>query len=131
MIQAPQEIVMLSETGGPSRKIYTDRRSLPKQAEPSWMGYSVGKREGDTPVVETTGFREKSWLDLLGHRRNRYASSSGIVARDFGHMDLEITFDDPKYYRRLFTLKTGLRVISDSDVLAYVCTENEKDRVHM
>jgi hypothetical protein len=64
LIQTPQEIVMLSETGDPSRQIYTDGRSLPKEPEPAWMGYSVGKWEGDTLVVETTGFKERSWLDL-------------------------------------------------------------------
>jgi hypothetical protein len=132
MIQAPQEIVMLSETGDPFRQIYTDGRSLPKQAEPSWMGYSWGKWEGDTLVVETTGFKERSWLDLLGHPRSESMRiTERYRRRDFGHMDLEVLFDDPKYYTRPFTLRTGLRVISNSDVVEYVCTENEKDRVHM
>jgi hypothetical protein len=132
MIQAPEEIVMLSETGDPSRQIYTDGRSLPKDPEPSWMGYSVGKWEGDTLVVETTGFKERSWLDLLGHPRSESMRiTERYRRRDFGHMDLEITFDDPKYYTRPFTFKTRLRLIPDSDILEYVCAENEKDRVHM
>lgn len=132
MIQAPQEIVMLSETSDPSRQIYTDGRNLPKEFEPSWMGYSVGTWEGDALVIETTGFKETSWLDLLGHPRSE---SMRIVERyrrrDFGHMDVEITFDDPKYYTRPFSIRTGLTLIPDSDTLEYVCAENEKDRVHM
>jgi hypothetical protein len=132
IIQAPQEIVMLSETGDPSRQIYTDGRSLPEEPEPAWMGYSVGKWEGDTLVVETTGFKERSWLDLLGHPRGESMRiTERYHRRDFGHMDLEITFNDPKYYTRPFTLKAGLRVIPDSDILEYVCAENEKDRAHM
>jgi hypothetical protein len=132
MIQVPEEVVMLSETGDPPRQIYIDGRSLPKDPEPSWMGYSVGRWEGDTLVVETTGFRERSWLDLLGHPRSQsMVITERYRRRDFGHMDLEITFDDPKYYTRPFTFKTGLRLIPDSDALEYVCAENEKDRVHM
>jgi hypothetical protein len=132
MIQVPQEVVMLSETGDPPRQIYIDGRSLPKDPEPSWMGYSVGRWEGDTLVVETTGFKERSWLDLLGHPRSQsMVITERYRRRDFGHMNLEMTFDDPKYYTRPFTFKTGLRLIPDSDVLEYVCAENEKDRVHM
>jgi len=132
MIQTPQEIVVLSETGDPSRQIYIDGRSLPKQLEPSWMGSSVGKWEGDTLVVETTGFKERSWLDFIGHPRSESMRiTERYRRRDFGHMDLEVAFDDPKYYTRPFTLKTGLRLIPDSDVLEFVCAENEKDRAHM
>jgi hypothetical protein len=67
------------------------------------MGYSVGKWEGDTLGVETTGFRGRSWLDLLGHRRSESMRiTERYRRRDFGHMDLEITFDDPKYHTRPF-----------------------------
>ena len=132
MIQTPQEIVVLSETGDPSRQIYIDGRSLPKEPEPSWMGSSVGKWEGDTLVVETTGFKERSWLDFIGHPRSESMRiTERYRRRDFGHMDLEVIFDDPKYYTRPFTFKTGLRLIPDSDVLEFVCAENEKDRAHM
>jgi len=132
MIQTPREIVVLSETGDPSRQIYTDGRHLPKEPEPAWMGYSVGKWEGDSLVVETTGFKEKSWLDVIGHPRSESMRiTERYRRRDFGHMDLEVTFDDPKYYTRPFTFKAGLRLIPDSDVLEYVCAENEKDRAHM
>lgn len=132
MVQAPQEIVMLPETADPPRQIYTDGRSLPKDPAPSWMGYSVGRWEGDTLVVETAGFKEKSWLDSFGHPRSESMHiTERYRRRDFGHIDLEVTFEDPKYYTKPFRLKAGLTLIPDSDVLEFVCEENEKDLVHM
>jgi hypothetical protein len=128
MVQAPGEIVVIPGNGDPPRQIYIDGRSLPKDPEPSWMGSSVGRWQGDTLVVETTGFNERAWLDAVGHPRSQAMRiTERYRRRDFGHMDLEITFDDPKYYTRPFGFKTTLTMIPDSDVLEYVCTENEKD----
>ena len=132
MIQSSNEIIMLSEHGDPARQIYTDGRPLPKDPEPSWMGYSSGKWQGDTLVVETTGFNGKNWLDAFGHPRSEQMRiTERYHRRDFGHMDLEMTFDDSKYYTRPFTVKTGLRLLPDSDVMEYVCAENEQDRAHL
>jgi hypothetical protein len=108
MIQAPQEIVLLSETGDPARQIYTDGRSLPNDPESSWMGYSVGKWQGDTLVVESIGFNPKSWLDAFGHARSESMRiTERFRRRDFGHMDLQLIVDDPKYYTRPFTVTKG------------------------
>ena len=131
VIQTPQEIIMLSETGDPARQIYMDGRGLPKDPDPAWVGHSVGKWDGDTLVVESTGFNENSWLDAFGHPRSESMRiTERYRRRDFGHMDLDITFDDPKYYTRSFSLKTSLHLLPDSDVLEFVCAENEKDRTH-
>ena len=131
IIQAPREIVMLPE-GEPARQIYTDGRSLPTDPQPAWMGYSVAKWEGDTLAVETKGFTEASWLDVIGaHPRSEgMRIRERYHRRDFGHMDLEITMEDPKYYTRPIVLKTQLNLIPDSDVLEFVCNENEKDVAH-
>jgi len=132
VIQTSQEIVMLSETADPPRQIHTDGRPLPRDPGPTWMGYSVGHWEGDTLVVDTMGLNDRAWLDVLGHPRSESMRiTERYHRRDFGHMDLEITFSDPKYYTRPFTIKTGLRLVPDSDVLEYVCNENEKDRPHL
>ena len=132
MIQAPREIVILFEDGDPPRQIHTDGRSLPADPQPSWMGYSVGKWQGDTLVVDTIGFNDKSWLDGSGHLRSESMHiTERYRRRDFGHMDLEVTLEDPTYYTRPFTLKTQLNLIPDSDVLEFVCGENEKDREHI
>ena len=133
IIQASEEIVMLlAETGDPTRQIYTDGRGLPQDPQPSWMGYSIGKREGDTLSVETAGIKEESWLDVIGHPRSgSMRIRERYRRRDFGHMDLEIALEDPKYYTRPITLKTQLNLIPDSDVLEYTCNKNEKDQAHM
>lgn len=132
MIQTPQEIVMLSETADPPRQIFIDGRSLPKDPEPSWMGNSVGRWQGDTLIVETNGLNDKGWIDATGHPRSEAMKiTERYQRRDFGHMNLEIIFDDPKYYTRPFTLKTVVTLVPDSDLLEYVCAENEKDRIHL
>jgi len=132
MIQAPGEIVVISGNGDPARQIYTDGRRLPKDPLPSWMGSSVGHWEGDTLVVETTGFNERAWLDGSGHPRSEAMRiTERYRRRDFGHMELELTFDDATYYTRPFGFKASLTLVPDDDVLEYVCTENEKDSSHM
>jgi len=132
MIHTPLEIVMLSETADPPRQIHTDGRPLPKDPDPTWMGYSVGRWEGNTLVVDTVGFNDRGWLDGFGHPRSESMHiTERYRRRDFGHMDLEIAFNDPKYYTRPFTISTELKLIPDSDLLEYVCNENEKDRPHL
>jgi len=132
IIQTPEEIVMLTETADPPRQIHMDGRALPKNPDPTWMGYSVGHWEGATLVVETNGLNDRAWLDGFGHPRSESMHiTERYHRRDFGHMDLEITFNDPKYYTQPFTIKTGLGLIPDSDLLEYVCAENEKDRAHL
>jgi len=131
MIQAPTEIVVIPGTGEPPRQIYTDGRSLPTDPDPNWTGYSVGTWQGDTLVVETVGIHTRAWLDGFAHpRSDAMRINERYRRRDFGHIDLEVAFNDPKYYTRPFGFKTTLNLMPDTDVLEYVCNENEKDRVH-
>ena len=132
MIQAAREIVLLTELNSPARQIYTDGRPLPQDPLPSWMGYSAGKWEGDTLVVETNGLNDGGWLDGFGHpRSDQMRITERFHRRDFGHMDIEFTFDDAKYYTRPFKLKVAAGLVPDSDLIEYVCNENEKDRAHL
>ena len=132
IMQTPAEIIMIGESQDPPRQIYLDGRDLPKDPDPSWMGYSVGKWDGDTLVVQTTGFNEEGWLDNVGHPRGQsMLITERFRRRDFGHIDLEIRYDDPKYYTRPFTNKTTLNLIPDSDIIEFVCTENERDMEHL
>jgi len=127
MIQGAGEIVVLHGNGDPARQISVDGRSLPENPEPSWMGTSAGHWQDDTLVVETTGFKERAWLDGFGHPRSETMRlTERYRRRDFGHMDLEMTFDDPKYYTRPFGFKTTLTLLPDDHMLEYVCTENQK-----
>ena len=127
MVQGPREIAVLHGSGDPAREIYTDGRTLPQPPEPSWMGTSAGHWEDDTLVVETTGFQERAWLDGFGHPRSEAMRiTERFHRRDFGHMDLEMTFDDPKYYTRPFGFKTTMTLLPDDHMYEYVCTENQK-----
>ena len=104
----------------------------PEDLEPSWMGYSVGKWQGDTLAVESAGFNGKTLLDTSGHPRSESARMiERYHRRDFGHMDMDLTIYDRKYYTRPFTVKLTFHLIPDSDVLEAVRAENEKDRIHV
>lgn len=132
IVQTPQQMVMLFEHYDPPRQIYTDGRTLPKTLDPSWTGYSVGKWQADTMVVESAGFNGKTWMDAMGHPRSESARMTERFRRpDFGHMEIELTLDDPTYYKRPFTVKLPFHLVPDSDVLEAVCAENEKDRAHI
>jgi hypothetical protein len=132
IIQTPGVIAILYEESNTYRQIYTDGRQLPVDQQPTFMGYSVGHWEGDTLVVDASGFNDQGWLDATGHPQSELLRiRERFHRRDFGHMDLELTIDDPKMYIRPFTVKATEVLIPDSDVLEYVCTENEKDRSHL
>jgi hypothetical protein len=131
-IQAPGVIVILQEGDGAVRQIFTDGRKHTSDPEPTWMGYSVGRWEGDSLVVDTTGFNDKAWLDGAGHPRSEAMHFvERYRRRDFGHMDVEVTFDDPKMYTQIFGIKYTLDLLPDSDIGEYVCAENEKDIAHL
>lgn len=132
IVQSPRLTVLLYE-GFLPRQIYTDGRQLPKEFEfPSYMGYSVGHWEGDTLIVETAGFNDKTTLDIIGHPRSEALRVvERYRRRDFGHMDVEMTFDDPKMYTKPFTIKVPHDLLADSDIFEAVCYENEKDRAHL
>jgi hypothetical protein len=131
IVQSPRLIAVLYEDS--HRQIYTDGRMFPKEfAQPSWLGYSVGHWEGDTLVMETAGFNDKTWLDVIGHPRSESLRiAERYHRRDFGHMDAEMTFDDPQMYTKPFTIKVTFLLQPDSDIFEYFCDENEKDNTHL
>jgi hypothetical protein len=131
-IQAPKEIVVIYEVDGSYRQIYTDGRPLPKDMSPSWLGYSTAHWDGDTLVAETEGFNDRTWLDMIGHSHSEAMHlTESYHRRDYGHMDVEMTFKDPIMYTRPFTIKFTLALVPDSDILETYCNENEKDRAHI
>ena len=132
IVQTPGLTMMMLELDNTYRQIYTDGRKLPVDPNPSWLGYSVGRWVGDTLAIETNGFNDRAWLDVIGHPRSEaMRMTERYRRRDFGHMDVEITFDDPKMYTKPFTIKTTHLLEADSDILEYFCIENEKDRAHI
>jgi hypothetical protein len=132
-IQSPSQLVVLYESDGTHRQIYTDGRSLPKEiVQPSWLGYSAGNWDHDTLVIESAGFNDKTWLDVAGHP---HSEALHIVERyhrrDYGHMDVEETLDDPEMYTRPFSIKYTYNLLPGSDVFENICNENEKDSKHV
>jgi len=131
IVQAPGWIMMIYEIDGTHRQIYTDGRKLPADMQPAWLGYSAGRWEAGTLVVDTAGFNDKTVLDGAGHPRSEsMRMTERFRRRDFGHMEVQITIDDPQNYMRPITIKANLRLLPDTDVLEKVC-ENEKDLRHL
>ena len=130
--QSPGMTLMLFEVENSFREVYTDGRPLPKDPQPAWRGYSIGKWEGDVFVIDTAGFNDRAWLDVSGNTHSdALRMQERYQRRDFGHMDVAVTMDDPKTFTRPVTIKFSELLIPDSDVLEYVCGENEKDTAHM
>jgi hypothetical protein len=129
IVQTPALMVMLYESpNSPHRTVFTDGRDLPKDPNPTWLGYSVARWEGDTLVVTTAGFNDRGWLDSAGHPQTESLRlTERLRRRDFGHMDFEITIDDPTAFTKPFTIKTERLLAADTDLLEDVC-ENERDR---
>lgn len=131
-VQTPSLLVMLYESpNSPHRTVFMDGRDLPVDPAPTWLGYSIGRWEGDTLVVTSAGFNDQGWLDSAGHPQTEALRlTERMRRRDFGHMDFEITIDDPKVFTRPFTIKTERLLAADTELLEDVC-ENEIDRSHM
>ncbi len=128
IVQTPGLLVVMNEPDNSFRQIFTDGRPLPKDPNPAWNGYSSGRWEGDTLVVQTIGLRDRTWLDATG---NPITDGARITERfrrpDFGHLDVEITVDDPKAYTQPWTVTLHQVIKLDTDLLDYVCADNEKD----
>ena len=132
LLQFPDRIVILYEAFTQWRQIFLDGRPFPEDPNPSWYGYSVGRWEGDTLVVDTIGFNGRIWLDQLGHPSTEQLRVTERFSRsDFGHLDIEVTIDDPAAYTKPFTMVQPFSYMADSELIEFVCAENEKDIQHM
>ena len=131
IVQTPGLMVILYEDLA-YRQIFLDGRQLPRDPNPDWMGYSVGHWEGDTLVVESAGFNDRTWLDFAGHGHTEaLRMTERYRRRDFGHLDLQVTLDDPQAYAKPWTVSAGGTLAADTELLEYVCLENEKDQQHL
>lgn len=131
IVQTPALIAILYEDLA-YRQIHVDGRQLPKDPDPSYMGYSIGHWDGDALVVESAGFKDTTWLDMGGHPHTEQLHViERFERRDFGHMDLRITLDDPGAYAKPWTIAATINLVPDTELLEYVCAENEKDAKHL
>lgn len=132
IIQNPGLLVILSERDVTYRQIFTDGRPLPKDPNPTWNGYSVGRWEGDTLVIETIGFRDGTWLDRKGSPLTEAGRMTERFRRlNFGNLEIDVTIDDPKAYTKPWTITLHQILMPDTELLDYHCQENEKDTQHM
>jgi hypothetical protein len=132
ILHTPGLLAILHEYNTSYRQIFTDGRPMPEDPQPSWMGYSTAKWDGDTLVVETSGFRDGIWMDTHGDPITDAAKITERMRRpDFGHLEFAITVDDPKAYTKPFTFRLRQNLQLDTDLIDYVCLENEKDLPHL
>jgi hypothetical protein len=133
IIQTPSVIVILYEANDGIRQIFTDGRPLPNNdPQPWWYGYSIGRWEGDTLVVETSNFKDGGWLDVNGAPLTDAAKMTERFRRlDYGTLEIEVTVDDPKAYTRPWTaVKIRQRLLPDDELIEFICAENEKSSKH-
>lgn len=132
LLQYDDRIVILYEAFTQWRQIFLDGRPFPTNPQPTWFGYSVGRWEGDDLVVETIGFNGRIWLDQLGHPSTEQMKvTERFQRKNFGTLEIKVTIDDPGAYVRPFTVVQPFRYLADTELIEFICPENEKDIRHM
>ncbi len=132
IFQTAGELVILHEFNASYRQIFFDGRKLPDEMLPTWNGYSVAHWDGDALVVESAGYRDDSWLDTAG---NFFSSAARVTERirrpSFGSLDVDVTINDPKVFTKPWTVSLHMRPLLDTEMLDFICMENNKDLEHM
>jgi hypothetical protein len=123
IIQTPGLILILNPDLT-YRQIFMDGRALETAPNPSWMGYSVGRWDGDTLVVDSFGFNDRTWLDHDGHPHTEaLRMTERYRRRDFGHLDLDVTLSDPGAYTKPWTVSVHAELAPDTEMIEWVCNE--------
>ncbi|MBV8845928.1 MAG: DoxX family protein [Bryobacterales bacterium] len=131
-VQTPNLLVVLNEMNAGYRQVFTDARLLPQDPTPSWQGYSSGRWSGDTLFVETIGIRDDTWVDWNGSVLTTAAKVREQFRRpDFGHLEIQVTVDDPKAYTKPWTVTLKERIVVDTELVDEICLENEQSLKHM
>jgi hypothetical protein len=126
-VQTPDLLVMLNEYNGVYRQVFTDGRPLPQDPNPSWQGYSAGMWSGDTLVIDSIGFRDDVWIDWGGSVITEAAKVREQIRRpDFGHLEIEVTVDDPKAYTKPWTVTLRQQFAPDTELIDEICAEGER-----
>jgi hypothetical protein len=131
-IHTPHLLVVLNEMNAGYRQVFTDARPLPEDPTPSWQGYSSGKWSGDTLVIDTIGLRDDTWIDWNGSVLTQAAKVREQIRRpDFGHLEIQVTVDDPKAYTKPWTVTLKQRIVVDTELIDEICLEDEQSLKHM
>jgi hypothetical protein len=132
LVQTEDLVILLHESRTIYRQIFTDGRPLPKDAQPAWMGYSVGHWDKDTLVVDTIGQNGKTWLDMKGLPGTEALRVTERFFRPkIGHMDVAVTIDDPQAYTKPWTVNMPWSLLPDAELIESICEENNRDPAHM
>ncbi|MBV8902753.1 MAG: hypothetical protein JOZ22_03885 [Acidobacteriia bacterium] len=132
IVQTPGLLLVLSESNASYRQVFIDGRPLPEGPNPSWNGYSTAHWAGDTLIVETNGFQDGQWLDRSGSPLTDRAKMTEKIRRpNFGSLEIELTVDDPKAYTKPWTVRLSQSLALNTELLDYICLENEKDSSHL
>ena len=130
IIQTPSLFLTVTEDVIGVRQAFLDKRSHPKNLDPTWMGHSTGKWEGDTLVIDTVGMNDKSWLNIYPHTEKLH-----LIERyrrtDFAHLKVDITIEDPGTFTKPWTIHSVWNLAPGEEIGEYVCTENNRDVQHM
>ena len=132
IIQTSTVLAALYEYNMEYRQMFLDGRASPKDPNPNWMGYSTGRWDGDTLIVETSGLKDNTWLDMFGHPATDALKVTERFERpDFGHLNIDITMTDVKAYAKPWPIKLHASLLPDTEILEYVCIENNRGMEHM
>jgi hypothetical protein len=123
-VHTPSLLVVLNEMNAGYRQVFIDARPLPEDPMPIWQGYSSGKWSGDTLVIDTIGFRDDTWIDWHGSVLTEAARVREIRRPDFGHLEIEVTVNDPKAYTKPWTTTLKERIVVDAELIDEICLEN-------
>ena len=131
-VHTPGLLVTLNELNAGYRQVFTDARPLPKDPNPTLQGYSSGKWSGDSLVIDTIGMRDDTWIDWNGSVLTEAAKVREQIRRpDFGHLEIQVTVDDPKAYTKPWTVKLEQRIVVDTELVDEMCLENEQSLKHL
>jgi hypothetical protein len=131
-VHTPNLLVVLNEMNAGYRQVFTDGRPLPEDPTPSWQGYSSGKWSGDTLVIDTIGVRDDTWIDWNGSVLTPAGKVREQIRRpDFGHLEIQVTVDDPKAYTKPWTVTLKERIVVDTELIDEICLEDEQSLKHM
>ena len=131
-VHTPNLLVVLNEMNAGYRQVFTDARPLPQDPTPAWQGYSSAKWSGDTLVIDTIGIRDDTWIDWVGSVVTQAAKVREQIRRpDFGHMEIQVTVDDPKAYTKPWTVTLKERIVVNTELIDEICLEDEQSLKHM
>jgi hypothetical protein len=131
-VHTPSLLVVLNEMNAGYRQVFTDGRPLPQDPTPSWQGYSSAKWSGDTLVIDTNGLRDDTWIDWIGSVVTEAAKVREEIRRpDYGHLEIQVTVNDPKAYTKPWTVKLKERIVVNAELIDEICIEDEQSLKHM